>query len=448
MNQSHSLKLMPRTTFPAALMILVAFPLAAETLRLDADEAVRLAVEASHLMVSADARLSAGESAVAAADAARMPEVATTAVVSQRSAVPELAAPLGGPGTEPQTLFPNIETTYLAELSVSQPLYAGGAIASGRASARHELDAATADRQRTLADLRLLARRDYWQAAASAATVDAAKAQESRAQRLLDDATSLREAGMAVDADVLAAQARVAAARVQVLRAETAARNDLASLRSLIGRGRDTTLELADRTTLTVPPPPADVDSLVASALGSRPELVAVDARIAALRAHERVVDAARRPSLAVTGQWDLARPNSRYLPLEDTWNDSWSVGLMARWTVFDGDRTRSQTAVVRSQEAASRADRDELARRIALEVETARLDLQSALDSIPAADASRTAAAAREEASRERHAAGLAPIQEMLDAQAELASAEVEQIQTRAAAWIARAAVDRAVGR
>jgi outer membrane protein len=448
MNQSLALKMMSRIAAPATLIVLVTSPLAAETLRVDADEAVRLAVESSHLVVSADARLSAREAAVAAADAARMPEVATTAIVSQRSAVPELSVPLGGPDTEPQTIFPNIETTYLAELSVSQPLYAGGAIESGRTSARHELDAATADRQRTLADLRLLARRDYWQAAASAATVDAAKAQESRAQRLLDDAVSLREAGMAVDADVLAAQARVAAARVHVLRAETAARNDLAALRSLIGRGRDTTLELADRTALSTPPSPADVDSLIESALGLRPELAAADARIAALQAHERVVDAARRPSLAVTGQWDLARPNNRYLPLEDTWNDSWSVGLMAHWTVFDGDRTRSQTAVVRSQQAASRADRDELARRIALDVETARLDLQSALDAIPAADASRAAAAAREEASSERHAAGLAPIQEMLDAQAELASAEVEQIQTRAAAWIARAAVDRAIGR
>lgn len=434
----------------AALALLAAPPSRspAETLRLDADEALRLALETSHLVELADARLSASEFSVRAADAARLPAVATSAMVAQRSAVPELAVPLGGPGSSPQTLFPNIETTYVAELSVSQPLYAGGAIDGGREAARHEFDAAAADRQRILADLRLAARSGYWRAATTASAVDVARAHESRARRLLDDTAALCRAGMAVDADVLAAEARVAAARVQVIRAEGESGNALASLRSLIGRGSGVVLELADRHNPALPPPPGDLAGLIEAATAARPELQATAARVGALAARERVVNAARWPSLALTGQWDLARPNSRYLPLEDSWNDSWSVGLRARWTVFDGFRVRSEAAAVRAGHEAARADRAELARRIALEVETARTDLDAALNAVPAAAASRAAAAAREEASRERHAAGLASIQEMLDAQADLAAAEFEQIRARAAAWIARAAVDRAVGR
>ena len=65
----------------------------------------------------------------------------------------------------------------------------------------------------------------------------------------------------------------------------------------------------------------------------------------------------------------------------------------------------------------------------------------------VPAADASHTAAVAREEASRERYNAGLSPIQETLDAEADLTDAEVTRIRTRAAAWIAAAALARATG-
>ena len=51
-------------------------------------------------------------------------------------------------------------------------------------------------------------------------------------------------------------------------------------------------------------------------------------------------------------------------------------------------------------------------------------------------------------EAGRERYAAGLAPMVEVLDAQADLTAADMTQIRARASAWVAEAALHRAVGR
>jgi outer membrane protein TolC len=422
-------------------------PAAAETLRLDAATAVQLAIEASALVDAADARIAGSEAAVAAADGARLPVVQASAKVAQRNPVPELSAPLGGPGATPVVIFPNIETTYSAALGVAQPLYAGGAITAGREASRLDLDATTADRRRTLADLRLAARLGYWRAVATAAEVDAARAREHRAERLLGDAEALRAAGMAVDADVLAARARLAAARVAVIRAATGVRDSEARLRSLLALSAGTVVELADARTAAVPPPPAPLGELTGAA-ASRPELVALDARISGLQARERALAAARRPSVSLAGEWDLARPNPRFMPLEDAWDDSWSVGVVANWILFDGHRTRSEGAVVRSERDALIAQRAEADRQIVLEVETARLDLAAALEAVPAADDSHAAAAARELASRERYDAGLAPIQEVLDAQSDLADAELEQIRIRTSAWISAAALDRACGR
>ncbi len=66
---------------------------------------------------------------------------------------------------------------------------------------------------------------------------------------------------------------------------------------------------------------------------------------------------------------------------------------------------------------------------RFVLEVATTRLELESALEAIVAADASADAAAAWEEASSERYAAGLAMLSELLDAQADLTAAEIAQV-------------------
>jgi outer membrane protein TolC len=121
---------------------------------------------------------------------------------------------------------------------------------------------------------------------------------------------------------------------------------------------------------------------------------------------------------------------------------------VAASWQLFDGNRTRAEAATVRAEQEAVRADRGELERQVKLQVETARLELEAAIDAIEAADASRRSAAAWEESSKERYAAGLASISEMLDAQADLTAAEVAQVRARVAAWLAAVTLERAVGK
>ncbi|MEJ2582239.1 MAG: TolC family protein, partial [Acidobacteriota bacterium] len=189
-----------------------------ETLTLDAESATRMAIEASRLTSAAEERVEARQSSVKAADAARLPVVSISAVVERQNSVPEFAAPINGPTEPPVVIFPSIENTYSADLSISQPIYTGGAITAGRDGARFDETAATWSQKLTALDLSSQARRLYWAAVAAAAGVDVAEAQITRTQRLLDDARALRAAGMAVNADVFAAEARYSAAEVDLIR--------------------------------------------------------------------------------------------------------------------------------------------------------------------------------------------------------------------------------------
>lgn len=437
-----------RCAAAAALLVAAAAPAGAETLRLTAETAAARAVAVSPVAAAAGERLTAAQEAVRATDAAALPQVTASAALARRSSVPEFQLPFAAPGQPALVLVPDITTTYGTGVQVAEPLYAGGAIAARRLASRHDGEASAAARSQTAADLRLAAREAYWDAVRAAAAIDVTAAQEQRAQRLLSDTSALLDAGMAVKADVLAAQERLASARVGRITAEAAAANALAQLRSLLQLDPDVTVELADSLAGALPDAPPPLEVLRRRALADRPELAVAAAQIAAASAREQLARAPARPGLAALAQWDYSRPNQRYFPQQDEWKESWSVGVAASWTLFDGGKSRADTAASQAGQRAAAQERDELARRIALEVETGRRNLESALAAVSAADDARAAARERETAARERHAAGLAAMVEILDAEAQLAAAEQQQINVRAAAWLADAALARAVGR
>jgi outer membrane protein TolC len=421
---------------------------AAETVRLDARATAARLVEVSHLAAAADARREAVGETVKAADAAALPFLVAAATVARRSSVPEFTLPFAPPGQPPLVLFPDLTSTYATSVRGQQAIYSGGAISGQREAARHDREAAGATRSQTIADLRLTARLAYWEAVRASATAAVARAQQNRAKRLLDDTQALLAAGMAVRADMLAARERVASAAVHVIAADAAVENARAQLRSLLHFDEATDLVLADSLAGPLPPPPAAAEELQAAALTARPELAESSARLAALRSRERLARAEARPTVGAVAEWDYSRPNQRYFPQADEWKASWTVGLVASWTLFDGGKARADGAASRFTQRAASEDREELERRIIVEVANDRRNLESALSAVTAADAARAAALEREKDARERHAAGVGPMVEILDAEAELADAERQQVDARVSSWVAEAILARAVGR
>jgi outer membrane protein TolC len=420
-----------------------------EVVSLDADRAAARLLEVSHLSGAAAARSEGARLSIESADALRLPSVALQASASRRSSVPEFRLPITLPGGgEAPLLAPDIETVWSTGLRLQQPLWAGGAIDAGRRAARDEAAGAEARRDETRSGLVLAAKESYWAAVRGVAGLEVARAQQGRAARLLDDTEALAAAGMAVRADVAAAKERLASATLLLVRSETASARALAELRSLLDIPPGDGVELADSLASPLPDSPPPLDELLSKAMAARSELAASEAAIDAARAREALVSAPGRPALSLVGQLDYARPNNRYFPVADEAKDSWSVGLVASWTLFDGGKARKDAAAARAAGRAAEEERSELTRRIALEVETRRMLAASARAEVEAAAAARTSAEARLEGARERREAGLAPISEVLDAENALAAAEQAEIEARASVWLAAARLDRAVGR
>ncbi len=434
-----------------AALIALLMPLKAPgetlTVTLTEEETVRRAVAASHTLEAARHRIARAASGLAAAEAARRPTLAAGAQVSYRSDVPEFAAPIAGPGQPSVVLFPSIRSNSSFSLELSQPLYTGGALSARHNEALREHEAIQAAVATARLDVAAAARTAYWRGVAALAGTGIADTHLRRTRTFLEQVRSLRAAGLAVEADVLAAESRCAAAQLALLRARRAVEESFATLRSLLDVPPDSTLALLDASAPSPPPPPADAATEAEAARRQRPELAGLRARLAELTARAAAGRAGARPSLGASAAWELARPNPRFLPLEDRWQDSWTVGVAGRWTFWDGGRTAAEVASREAERRAVSAEFEELRRGIVIEVEYARLALEAELAAGEAAEASRAAASERLRAVLDRHAAGLATTTEVLDAQAELAAAEGEQVLAATAARLAAARLARAVG-
>ena len=359
------------------------------------------------------------------------------------------------PGSRRSSSSPNITTTYAAGVCRPRQIL----LRRRRDRRRPPREPRRPRRQRggppqVAADLALAGRLAYWEAVRADAARDAATASSSAPQRLLADTQRPAATPAWRCAPTCSPpQERLASARVAVIRAADAAGSTPSPACARCSTvGAATTLELADRLARRAARPPGAARRAPARGARAPPRARRRSPRSSPRSRPGRPLALAPvRPSPRPGRQWDLARPNQRYFPLTDEWHDSWSVGLGGELdAVRRRQGARRRAAARAGQQRARRRARGRGAARVPLEVELARRDLRErARRASSAADAARAAAdRARAGQLESASQAGLAPMVEILDAQAELAAAEQQQVNVRAAAWLAAAALERAVGR
>jgi len=186
---------------------------------------------------------------------------------------------------------------------------------------------------------------------------------------------------------------------------------------------------------------------LLETARRQRPELAALQKRVAAARSRGVAAGAGRKPTIAVAGGVDYARPNARIFPREAAWKSSWDAAVNVDWPLFDGGRARSEAA---EAAAAVRVAEERLAdvdASLAVELRQRLAEVESSRAAVEAAsDAVRSATEARRVLG-ERFAAGVATSTDVLDAQVALLQAELDRTQALASAHLADARLARALG-
>lgn len=324
-------------------------------------------------------------------------------------------------------------------IGISQMVLDGG-------QTRTALRQASASEQMAAADLDL-ARQDrvlavtvaYFEAlrARRLASISTEAVTEAEQQRALIQARI--DAGDAAPVDVYPAEVQLANARVEQVAAQNNARVAATALRNQMGLGPGPELTLVD-VEGPAPEPPKMADA-VSAALRSRPEIARSAAGIERQRAALSLSRYQTLPIPTASATYDRGLAGNGF----DT---QWFAGVTVTMNIFDGGAAIQGVKSNRARLEALTLDDAQLRKDIAAEVESARLDLASALERLTASQASLTLAGKNLEVAREEYAQGLAIPLEVTTALVEEVRARANYAQALYDSHISRAQLDRAMGR
>ena len=151
---------------------------------------------------------------------------------------------------------------------------------------------------------------------------------------------------------------------------------------------------------------------------------------------------------LTALGGYDFSRPNYRFFPIQRAWKPSWDLGVNVRWPVFDGGRTRAETAEAAANRRAVELRLRDFDSLLNVEVRQRAADLRSAQAAVEAAQAGVRAATEARRVLAERFAAGVATNTDVLTAHVGLLQAELDLTRAAANVQLATARLERAMGR
>lgn len=269
------------------------------------------------------------------------------------------------------------------------------------------------------------------------------------AQRLYDEAKTRRTTGVATDLDVLQAEVGVANARRSTVEAEQAVKDRQDALLALIGQFE---LDAAvGNVSFTDTPSAAPVyASSLASAKERQPEFLSAKAAIEQYKIDVRLAHDAAKPDLTVGGAVGLNGNdrNSRdaYGNAFDRDNYSWQVDFAFNYPWGRGAeraRERQSRAVLTREETRLR----QLEQSLEVQVRSAVRSVETNIESVKIASLASSLSQKQYELEKAKFDAGLSTSRRVLEAQDDLESARVAELQAKVALHTSIAALHRLEG-
>jgi outer membrane protein len=269
------------------------------------------------------------------------------------------------------------------------------------------------------------------------------------ANRLLDEAKTRRDTGVATDLDVLQAEVGVANARRSVILAEQAVKDRQDGLLSLIGQFELDAAIGSVRFTEVTDAAPVFASSY-AMAKQNQPDFLSSVAAIEQFRIDLQLVKDAAKPDLTVGAALGLSGTNGSgsdaFGDALDRQNHSWQVDFAFNYPWG----RRSDKARVRQSLAALNREQTRLRQTeqtIELQVRSAVRSVETNLESVKIASLASALSQKQYELEKAKFDAGLSTSRRVLEAQDDLEAARVNELQAKASLHIAISALHRIEG-
>jgi outer membrane protein TolC len=274
--------------------------------------------------------------------------------------------------------------------------------------------------------------------AAAQQQVKAAQADVDRRQVLSTSVHTLVKEELRPGADASRADAELAAARIQVIRAQEAEQESEATLAEMLGVAGNKITINADSLLTTTPPAYSSQ-----SAVAEHPAALIANSTLFETKAGEKVLGKSYYPRFnlqgSFSGRGSGANPDGTFGTGTDgleLMRRNWGVGITATFSVLDFPSLHFKEQIQKSNERAEQADYQKVLENLTAQRERAKAAYDSAVLVSQNTPVELEAARLGETQASARYRAALAPIVDVAEAQRLLLQAEIEDNLARLTVW------------
>jgi len=332
--------------------------------------------------------------------------------------------------------------TFRAGLGARWVLFDGGARPSAVSAANSELRHANFRHVVTLRDLALEVTKAYYELLAAKQLRKVAEETVTQAAYHVALARARHKSGVAARSDVLKAETERADARLASVRTKSNVRIARGRLANVMGLRVSRQFEVADAPQDAHQQGLAEIEQLLDEAAAKRPALRAALARVEQHRAQLRATQARYWPTLSADANYGW---EDRHFAPD---REEWSAGISLDLPVFTGFRRGHRVRRAKSSLSQSLAEYDGMLRGVELDVWVAYSRVIEATEAIDAADALVASAQESARVAEGEYKSGVGAMVALTDAQTARTEARTRLVQAKLDWRLARAQLERAVGR
>jgi len=412
--------------------------------KLGVADAVKLTLVHNKMLQRTLEERTIAEGQVVSSRSAYLPNLALSTQYRREELVPSFD--IAFPGMPPEHVQIGTLNNYSAALTVTQPIYAGGAITAQVQLAR--LSSLLADQtiRGATQDVVYTAETAYYNLLLSQHLVDISTDAVRAAKVHLDNVEKRRAGGVVSDFDVLRAQVELSNFEADLIRSKNAINIARANLIKTMGVSQDSDFVLSDE--FVFAPTEVTMDEAVQTAFTNRPDLYSQEYQIRQQREQLRIARSRYLPNVSAyfTNTWANPSPTA-FGSSTNAWGRIWQAGVLGAWPIFDGfqrEGTIMQEKARLRQAQIGLVDAEETA---LFDLTRAILSMKDAEEFVQSQRLNLTRATEGLRLAEVGYEQGINTQVEVIDAQSALTTARVNYYQSIHAHVVSKLAVQRAMG-
>ena len=427
-----------------AITLILSFTSFAQTYTLE--ESISTGLKNSKELKISKSKVISSDAKITEFSSQMLPRLSLAASYTRLSDVPDfqIQTPIF---PQPIKIQDAILNNYGVRLSLNQPLFTGFRLSSLKSAAEYNNQAEELQFNSDVNNYALIIQTTFWNFYKAKELKKLAEENLNLTNNHLEETKNFFKNELVTKNDLLKMEVQASNAELNLVEANN--NLDLARINfnKVIGIDLSTTSDIVapeiDSARINYDP-----DKLISEAKQQRYELKSIEFRVKATDEGITAASSNWYPNVFLFGNFYYNRPNQRYQPLKDEFNNSWDAGVTLSWDLWNWGYNSSQTSQAEQIKVQTENNLQILNDAVEVEVYSAFLNYNKANDRITISKKAVEQVDENYRTTKEKYEAQVATSTDLIDAEVSLLQAKTNLTNALVDFQLAKMSLDKAVGR